>query len=596
MEELFSGIVKFFFGGLTSLIVNPIRNMFAAFMSMEAAWRLKMMYRIAPNVGRSITRALIKTYFDQTDVWLPLIQQYIEQMTGSKMDIGPIAILDANKSKWLATQALADGLINKLIDTIAPKKAITPTQALENAKNFFAVNLSFQMSAWMLHWIGDTFSLGSMKSLKDLPNAISWSFGLGWLSWLAMGTPFKKAISDPLDLYYNRVYQSERLSKNEMIDYLFRSGADANTWKDVMKDYGLNPENTVKLLEASYKYMTLSDAEKAMRLGIISENTFKSYLLHQGYHPTHADILYKLAKQEVIESTLRKIADNALEAYAKGLIDKSTVKQILTDCKYSPEEQDLMIIQRDFQNIADKTLTTSQVLQAYREGVLTLAQTKDRLKRMGYNEEDIDILLKIEKRELSVGEIQEALVRQLIDENKAKEKLRKLGYSDEDIDILINLRTIPLSIGNIIDLYERKAIDDGTAKDLLKKRGLNPFLIDLVMRLARKRLDENDVIKALFRGIISESEALSRLEQLGYSRGDAEILIKTSYRLISLADLEYLFYDQKIHRTDVANYLELMGFRPEDIPRILDLHFRPFRIWAQDPNTGQWYQTNIIWE
>ena len=596
MEELFKAISKFLFGGISTVVVNPIRNMLAATISLFAAWSLKTTYRIAPNVGRRITQDLISVYFDQTNVWLPLIKQYVETMTGTPVEIGPLGIIDAKQASFAATKSLADGLLNKLIATIAPVGAITPDKALDNAKSFFAVNLSFQMSAWMLHWIGDTFSLGSMKSLKDLPNAISWSFGLGWLSWLVMGTPFKKAISDPLDLYYNRIYQSEHLTKSEMIDYLFRSGADSDTFVKAMEDYGLNPQNAIKLLNASYKSMTLSDAQNAYRLGIIDDATFKGYLEHQGYHPKHADIIYNLTKRQDMISIKKDIANEAIECYNKGQIDENTLKGILTDCGYDNTAQDLLFIQNKLHALQSKTLTESQILDAYHKGVLTAEQARERLRGLQYLDKDIDILFAIQQKYLSPAQILDAVTRGLITEEDAIKKLEKLGYNAEEAKLMVGLRTIPNRPGYIIDLYREHKIEYGDAVDILAKMGWGEYLAKILLGLATKQLGPDDIIKALFRGVITETEAIKKLEDLGYSEEDAKILIQTKYKILSISDLSNLFYSQVIHSQDAIPYLKAMGFRDQDIPAILENYFKPFHIWEQDPFSGIWKDTGNIWQ
>ena len=596
MEELFGFISKFIFGAISTIIVNPVRNMLSALISLQVAWNLKIMYKIAPKVGRGITADLIDTYFNHTDIWGPLVSQYIQSMTGEKISIEAIKVPTADTTSYNLAKSVAEGVFNKITALVAPPNLTDPKQAVENAKSFFAINLSFQMSAWILHWIGDTFSLGSMKSLKDLPNAISWSFGLGWLSWLVMGTPFKKAISDPLDLYYNRIYQSEHLTKSEMIDYLFRSGADSNTFIKAMEDYGLDPQNAIKQLNASYKSMTLSDAQNAYRLGIINDNTFKGYLLHQGYNPIHADIIYNLTKRQDMISIKKDIANEAIECYNKGQINENTLKDILTDCGYDNTAQELLFIQNKLHILQSKTLTESQILDAYHKGVLTADEARERLRGLQYLDRDIDILFAIEQKYLSPAQILDAVTRGLINEEDAIKKLQKLGYNADEAKLMVGIRTIPNRPGYIIDLYREHKIEYGDAVSILAKMGWGEYLAKILLGLATSQLGPDDIIKGLFRGVITETEAIKKLEDLGYSEEDAKILIQTKYKILSISDLSNLFYAQTIHREDAIPYLKAMGFRDQDIPAILDNYFKPFHIWEQDPFSGIWKDTGQVWQ
>ena len=73
--------------------------------------------------------------------------------------------------------------------------------------------------------------------------------------------------------------------------------------------------------------------------------------------------------------------------------------------------------------------TKSEILEAWRMGMLSEVELADRLAKMGYPDEDIEIIELAALKPASEGDIEEAYRRGLIDRETYHEYLRRLGYS-----------------------------------------------------------------------------------------------------------------------------------------------------------------------
>lgn len=573
-------------------IINPILSVFA--LLATAVW--KTIWRIAPRIAHRMAEDIMKVLYENTGIWASIVNKYMEMTFPDAKFPKAEALVTPKLASEATIQAFAESVWKGIVEAIAPKKEITPEGAVDNATKFFEANLKFQLSAWLLHWISDTFSLGSMKSFKDLPNAISWSLGLGWLSWLVMGTPFRKAISEPLEVYYNRIYKSNLPTLAQAVEYLFSIGADDAKIKEELKNYGFNAENATRVISSMRPKMSVSDGEKAFKYGIWTEETYRSFLKHKGYHPVHADALVKLAKVEDIAPTAKKIVDTLAELHISGEVDRETLATFAKEIGMSDSEVDLLIQAKQLERIKEKTLTKSEILNAYARGIFSEERTREYLRRLGYFDEDIDVMLALQKKTLSVPQILDAYSRGIISREEAKSRIMSLGYSSDDADILLSLTVEPVSVGQIIDAFINGYLSIPQIKSILSNLGYSQEEIYVLIYSQITPTAINTQFKMYSLGIISREELEDRLRFFGLPEQEIQAIFTSQGKSLNLWQLRDMFMSQAIHRTDVYKKLLEIGYDEETAKALLDTYFKPYRIWKYDPTTGTYYESNEIWE
>jgi len=185
---LTAAVISFLKNIIRKSILNPIAAVVSV-LSMMAFHGVTSLY---PGRAADLMRTIADIYFTPPPEWAGFVSGYMERLTGDKIDITDIIYQGFGKGSGGAIEAIGHKFLHPMLNLIQPKKSkITPDDGVIGAERFLGTNLQFQIGAWLLHLIGDTVSFGALKSLKDLPNALSWSFGIGWLSWLVMGTPFR---------------------------------------------------------------------------------------------------------------------------------------------------------------------------------------------------------------------------------------------------------------------------------------------------------------------------------------------------------------------------------------------------------------------
>jgi len=169
-------------------------------------WGFKTIIRRYPDEATNIAKEISNLYFTAADSWVLFAKSYMEQMTGEFITqdiVNDLIGKPINLTGKEIAQRIGKAFLTPMFNMIMPgtkdwynyrtergfpkgtpytfEKVLNPSDGLLGAERFLGMNLQFQLQAWMLHFIGDTVSFGSMKSLKDVPNAISWSYGSGWL-------------------------------------------------------------------------------------------------------------------------------------------------------------------------------------------------------------------------------------------------------------------------------------------------------------------------------------------------------------------------------------------------------------------------------
>lgn len=382
------GIVAVFFA-------KPIFNTICAMVTGMTMYTFHGVTSMLGIEAKGVAKAIAELYETKDSDWIGFVEKYISQITGKKVQLTDLTqktlIVDADDT----IRELGRACIGPILSTIAPMKEIKPEDGLKNAEAYLGINLRFQMSAWLLHLIGDMYSFGSLKSLKDLPNAISWSFGLGWLSWLVMGTPFKKAISDPLDLLYNRVYRPNIFSEGQAID-LWQRGRLTASERDLILSYrGWSSDRIPDLIALSTRDYSPTDLQNLYFWGLIESDDLESFFRRAGYDETRVKHKAMLLREERKFKLIQEVVDEAEQCFLDNRIEASTYESYLDGLGYSRSEKELKLGALALRRERTRVLSVAQIKKALDQNLISQETALDMLNKSGYSLEVAEIVLKL---------------------------------------------------------------------------------------------------------------------------------------------------------------------------------------------------------
>jgi len=360
-----------------------------------AMWALRGMVLAHPESAFRIVKKISKYYYSPPDTWAAFVDSYIQQMTGKGIDIEQLKKLGAAPGGKQVMEFFGEALFTPMLGLILPDPPIDFFKGIDAAERYLGVNLQFQLNAWLLHLIGDMVSLGKLKSLKDLPNAISWSLGLGWLSWLVMGTPFRKAISEPLEKGFNKIYTPELLTKAEAIRAYIAEEISYDELKEELFQHGLSLKRIETLVRLGEKEFSDTDLKQLYQERVITEEDVEEELKLRGYGKWRRKYLMQLIVKDRILKLRNKVLDAAMDVFIEGLMSQTDLEGYLDVLKYNDLEKALTIDYCLLKKIEKMAPTKAEIRTAFKHGKISYAEARRMLLDKGMKPEWIDIYLEV---------------------------------------------------------------------------------------------------------------------------------------------------------------------------------------------------------
>jgi len=296
----------------------------------------------------------------------------------------------------------ADKDIEKLKNTEAWKKA---EGFIKFLYNFNRAGADFVNTCWAI----DPSLAGPAGRLFS---ALSWAYGYGWLSWVAMSPILSHEIADELNDELTYIKRPRALSQT-VADALAMRYPDLTLWWiNYMQRRGYNDEDIKRyakyLTEIKYKEekdLTKSEILRLYRENIIDRTTAKDMLISLGYDENEAELLLSLEDLKIEAEKAKEVKVltkyDVLRAYRENVIGREEAKAMLLDLGYSKEDAELLLKIEDIKKKAkesekERELSKSDLLRLYREGVIDRKTAKEALMDIGYSESDAELLLRLE--------------------------------------------------------------------------------------------------------------------------------------------------------------------------------------------------------
>ncbi len=339
-----------------------------------------------------------------------------------------------------------------------------------------------------------------------------------------------------------------------------------------------------------------------LRYGFITPEEAVRQLQQLGVTPERAELLVKITMIKVKAETHEKLTKSDIKLlFDEGLINADTALQLLTKIGYR-EEVARMLIQAWQNELGTKAkeLTTSQVLQLYRAGLLTRQEALNMLVQLGYSERSAALLLQLEdlKMHSKIVELEQKIILEdlkdgYITPDQAVNALVSAGVAPDVAKLLVQYalaearakrRQAP-NVTQIEKWFKMGYIDENTAIAWLEIIGYTDKVAELFIREWKeeqrpgtRQLTTSTILNAYELGIIDRELAKNWLISIGYTEESAEIILKvedakTLQKLVKEKEevilLKYRY--GYITREEAAKELAALGLLPPQIDSMLEL-------------------------
>jgi len=376
---------------LASLLQKWILAPLSGAVAIMAIWAFHAWVKASPGRAVKLMQEVSENFYMPKDAWRGFVEGYLNKMTGGRITLKDIT-RDGSRS---AMEAIGEEFLTPMLGLICPDKPLTPQSGVDGAERFLGVNMQFQMSAWLLHLLGDMMSFGVFKSLKDLPNAISWSYGIGWLSWLVMGVPFRKTITDPLEWKFNEDYTPTQFTVAQNIEALQKGFITGDEFAANMKRLGYDNRKTEILYNIALKDPGDANIKRLYELGVLSESDVKREIQHKGYSGAWADLLTQLITKDREIKERDRLLNEIENLYVVGETSRGELADAYSRAGWNSREVDLVLSRLDAEKRRRNVLSDSDLANAVERGLMSYSEARKRLIQRGWEGREADIFLKI---------------------------------------------------------------------------------------------------------------------------------------------------------------------------------------------------------
>lgn len=235
---------------------------------------------------------------------------------------------------------------------------------------------------------------------------------------------------------------------------------DRDTLGMLLKSLDVMPYWRDKLIELSYKPLTRVDVRRMYGLGVLDEEGVYNSYLDTGYSPENARLMteytvrYENSELDGITRT------NLIGAFKKSIIDENELREYLRGLGYSEKTVEFWVSNAEYENyVEDLDVFTSELSESYQAGELSAEQVRNELLKKDVPSKFVDdfmnktVLRKAKKSKLpSVDDLVKWYNSGVVDEDYFRNRMRRVGMMDEDIDNYIKANRPAKS---------RKGEDDG---------------------------------------------------------------------------------------------------------------------------------------
>lgn len=353
-----------------------------------------------------------------------------------------------------------------------------------------------------------------------------------------------------LDRYFNRTFRPRRFTASDLRD-LFALGRA--TREDVQKgaaDEGWRDQDIDQWLALAYRKLTQGDIFELYHKDQLTKEEAVARLRELGYEPGDIPYLFTLNPAKDANAERETSASTARTAYREHLIGKDELTAFLKALRYADAEVSLIIAIEDHKTAqAAKSLTLSQIKDAWKNNILSEAEARHWLEEEGFDGQTRDVIVSTWKAaeaprflKLNKGTVIAAYVEGILNRTEAANKLTSIGLAPDDARLELDLAEArnPGSFGHPAT-RKAKELTPATLSDLLAA------------------------------GLITADEMLARLKSLGFSDADAGLLRdaaverhKKAPLLLGVSMIQRAYLAGVLDRTQAKDRLLAIDFTPED--------------------------------
>jgi len=250
--------------------------------------------------------------------------------------------------------------------------------------------------------VGSNTALGEwlgFRSVARIISNISWSLGIGWLSWIAVGPGMRYTIARFMEKWYQKKLRPEEFTRELVSRFLRRKIIDPDDAKSILADLGWSDDKIEKLIEDSWDYPSRSELQDLYEDKIITDEKLNEWFVKLGIHPKIRDDMLALTKKRATASVLKSYWSQMERLYLKGYIDEDKLLEAynLTISNVDVDNLRRLTIQlKDEEERKDEKVKF--FIEQYRDGVIDEETLQSQLDDIIVRSDVLENLIALERQ------------------------------------------------------------------------------------------------------------------------------------------------------------------------------------------------------
>jgi len=368
-------------------------------------------------------------------------------------------------------------------------------------------------------------------------------------------------------------------SISDLITFVVREVITPEEFYQWSKRMGLSEYWAKNYWEAHWRLPSFENLREAWWRGIITEEEFRKYIVWHDYKPeprpgitkSDLDIMNELSYDLPGRIDVRWMV-------RWGVIGKDEHRKLIKMRGMHPEWAD-KVAEAEFLNqlLDERTRVLSALRRMYREGYISREELVSKLRELRYIEDEIELIVQasdyereLELRDESIKKPREEtradLVRAfrlgIISEEKLRELLRRLGYTEAAINLIVETERTLLALK---EERERARLEEQLRKEAAR------LTADERAALAR------DWVKWFADGYLDEETLRARLEALGFSPEEVELRLQIArerydHDLKEMLRSAYIaaYRADQIDEARLTELLTSLGLRSDYVAKVVE--------------------------
>jgi hypothetical protein len=243
----------------------------------------------------------------------------------------------------------------------------------QGAENFLRLSSRLAIESWVWGVVAEESSIGLLKDIGGLKDALESGLGLGRLARRALAPPMKILVADPFTWALNQLYRPTVMKEGQAVREFVRGNIDRATLDKYLGYAGVPLSDVDALINFDRPHLGVAQLIELVNIGYLDSTTAQQELQNAGWDAITAGWLLKaeMASQEHILA--REYIAAAEAGYVRLKIDVATFESVVDQSVLPVLEKEYIKTTASIKRAGSMQLPSlGQALQLFELGTISL--------------------------------------------------------------------------------------------------------------------------------------------------------------------------------------------------------------------------------